>query len=299
MKSYSVAALVCLVVFAAAFPVTSVAQGFEGTLETTAFTLRDDDLLDETEDDLESIMSVPVDAIAAAPGVEIDAFTMKVRGTVVHTTMEMGEMMVDYAANRFWMYNPRNNTHATWTGDELQEMMASMMGGPGGQEDPGGAMAMAMAQMRQAQGNVAVEAEGPYPLNRSEECGEWWGGHMGSVSLDDDPLQEGWLLHACVSDDYTDVWESMKAMDEAVKQFEMMDERDAEDEMEAAILEQGFPTITRRLKKGGGFSTSLDFELTVISVTPGPVSADEVAIKGRELPLQEFMQQMMQGGPPR
>ena len=302
MKSPFVA-VVCLVGFAIAFSHPSVAQGFEGELEITVYSLRDDDLLDQTEDNLESIMSVPVDAVAATPGVEVYVSTMKVRGTVVHTTMEMGEMMVDYAANRFWMYNPHNDTHATWTGDEFQEMMSSMMGGPPGQLPPGGdptgAMAMAMAQMQQAQGNVAVEAEGPYSLNRSEDCGEWWGGHMGTVSLDDDPMQEGWVLHTCVSQDHADAWRSMKAMAEAYAQLDMEGEEDAEAAMEAAILEHGLPTITRRLQKGGGFSPSIDFELAVTSITPGPVSADEVAVKGSEVPLQEFIERMMEGGPPR
>ena len=122
---------------------------------------------------------------------------------------------------------------------------------------------------------------------------------MGTVSFDDNPMQEGWLLHACVTNDYPEVWESMKAFEQASRQFEMESEEDAEQAMEAAILEQGFPIITRRLQKGGGFTTSFDFELTVMSITPGPVSAEEVAVKGRELPLQQFMQQMMSGGPGR
>lgn len=300
MRSSSIPKALFLVVLLFGLSVPAVAQGFTGTVETKVYSLRNDDLLDQTEDDLEAIMTVPIATIAAAPGVEVDEFTMKVRGMVVHTTMEMGEMGVDYGANRFWMYNPRNDTHAAWTGDELQEMMSSMMGGPaGGREGPAGAMASAMAQARQAAGNMPVGTEGPYSLNRSDNCGDWWGGHMGEVSFDADPMQEGWLLHACVTNDYPDAWESMKAMEEAVKQFDMEAEEDAEDVMEAAILEHGFPMVTRRLKQGGGFSVSFDFELTVMSVTPGPISAEEVAPKGRELPLQEFMQQLMGGGPGR
>ena len=299
MKSSSVPQTLCLfgVLLAAYAPVA--AQGFEGRVVTKVYTLRNDDLLDQTEDDVQSIMTVPIDNIATAQGVRVDESTMTVRGMVVHTTMEMGEMGVDYAANSFWMYNPRNDTHAAWTGEELQDMMASMMGGPPGGEGPGGAMAAAMAQAQQAAGNMPVEAEGPYSLNRSDDCGEWWGGHMGEVSLEGNPMQEGWLLHACVTRDHPNVWESMKAMAEAGRQFDMEGEEDAEQVMEAAILEQGFQTITRSLRKGGGFSVSFDFELTVMEISPGPVSADEVAPKGREVPLQEFMQQLMSAGPPR
>ena len=298
MKSSFVPMTLCLLGFLVAVSAPTVAQGFEGIVHTKVYTLRDDDLYDQTEDDMQSIMKKSIDDIASAQGVRVDEFTMRVRGTVVHTTMEMGEMGVDYAANRFWMYNPRNDTHATWTGEELRETIASMMGGPPGGEDPGGAMAAAMAQARQAMGDVPLDAEGPYSLDRSDDCGEWWGGHMGEVSIEGNPMQEGWLLHACVTRDYPAVWESMKALEQASVQLEMMGEEDPEQAMEAAILEQGVPMVLKRLKKGGGFTPSFDFELTVISILPGQVSDEEVAPKGREVPLQEFLQQMG-GGPGR
>lgn len=299
MKSSSVRPVVSLVVFAIALSAPVLAQGFTGTVETKVYTLRNEALLNQTEDEIQSIMTVPLATIIAAQGVRVDAATMKVRGSIVHTTMEMGEMTVDYAENRFSMYNPHNDTHATWTGDEMREMMSAMMGGAGGPGGPGGAMADAMAQARQEAGNMPVGSEGPYSLNESDDCGEWWGGHMGTVSFDDNPMQEGWLLHACVTRDNLDVWESMKALERAGRQFEMEGEEDAEQAMEAAILEKGVPTITRRLRKGGGFTPSFDFELVVMSITPGPVSAEDVSVKGRELPLEQFMQQMMQGGPGR
>ncbi len=100
--------------------------------------------------------------------------------------------------------------------------------------------------------------------------------------------------HACVSTSNRDAWESMKAIEALSAQFDM-DEQDAEDQMDAAFLERGMPTITKRLRKGGGLSPSFDFEATQFVVTEGPVSAAEMATKGRQITLDELMQLMMSG----
>ena len=127
MKSPSLIVALALSGFAIVFSDPAVAQGFTGNVEIRTYSLDTQALFELTGDDVQAIMTVPIDAIAAAAGVEAEAYTVKVRGTVVHTTMEMGEMTVDYAANRFTMYNPRNDTHTTWTGEELKQLVTEGM----------------------------------------------------------------------------------------------------------------------------------------------------------------------------
>lgn len=268
------------------------AQEFSGKVEITTHTLGMQELLNVVGENVASIMDLPIAAIAAAAGVETETYSAKIRGPVVYAAMDEGDMIVNYETGRFTMYDPANDVHATWTGDELRETMAAMMGGgPQGRPD----MAAALAQMRSAMGVTEEEPEGPYSLNTEDDCGEWWGGRMGTVSLEGNPMQPAWVFHACVTQDFPDAWRSFKAMTDASNQFDPMDTEDAQDKMENAILERGLPTVTKRLEKGGGMTPSIEFEVTVFRVTPGPVAADEVTPKGREVTLEEFLRLRMRG----
>ncbi|MCZ6915663.1 MAG: hypothetical protein O7I93_02700 [Gemmatimonadetes bacterium] len=283
---------IAIVTLALAIPTASAAQRFTGRVDIVTHTLGMQELLELVGENVTTVMDLPVDAIRTAPGVRTEAYLAKVRGSVVYIVTDEGDVRVDYETGRFAMYDPANDVHATWTADELEEWMASMMGGGAG---AGADMASTMALMRGAMGVTEEEPEGPYPLDREDDCGTWWAGKMGTVDFEGNPMQPGWILHMCVTQDHPDAWQSYKAMTDASSQLNPMNSEDAEDRMESAILEHGMPTITKLLKKGGDMSPSLEFAVTVVKVTPGPVSAEEVEPKGREVTLQEFMDLRMRG----
>ncbi len=261
---------------------------FTGTIQITTYSLDQRALIEAIENDVKSVMDWSIERISGTNGVERESYTAKVRGSIVKMLMPEGEMTMDYANQTFTMYDPRQDVYATWTGNELRQRISAMTGGQRG-GPPGGAVAAALERMR---GGPDPEAEGPYSLNKNDACGEWFGGHMGSVDPTDNPMAQGWLLHTCVSTSNREAWESMKAIEALSAQFDM-DEQDAEDQMDAAFLKRGMPTITKRLRKGGGLSPSIDFEATHLVVSEGPVSAAEMAAKGREITLDELMQLMM------
>ncbi len=97
---------------------------------------------------------------ACAAG-DTEQYIIKVRGQKALMTMEQGKMSVDYGNPEnptFTMHNPRNNTHATWTATELEELMNQMMGGaPRGGGGGRDALADAMQLARAAMGGGAEE----------------------------------------------------------------------------------------------------------------------------------------------
>ena len=285
MKHRRIVSSIAFATLALATPAASSAQQFTGTVDIVTHTLGMRELLNLVGENVTSIMDIPIDAVRAAVGVRTETYVAKVRGTVVYVVMDEGEMRVDYETGQFAMYDPANDVHAKWTGEELKEMIASMMGGAAGSAD----MAAAMAAMQGAMGVTEGEPEGPYSLNREDDCGAWWAGHMGTVDFEENPMQPGWILHTCLTQDHPDAWQSYRAMTDAASQMNPMAAEDAEDRMERALAEHGLPTVTKLLTKAGGMSPSLEFEVTVLSVTPGTVSAEEVEPKGREVTLQEFM----------
>ncbi len=281
---------VMIAVFLLVLPPVLQGQDFTGRIHITTHTLDVEGVMGLVGNDVGSIMDRSAAEIAAAPGVETENITAMVRGTIVKTAMDDAEFTIDYGADQYTMYDPTSDSYATWTGDELRQMISGMMGGM----DRGSA-SDAMARARAAMGITDSDPEGPYELGNSGACGRWWGGNMGEVSFDSNPLQSAWIKHVCVSNNYPAAHQSLLAMQEALGQFDIMGLNGAESEMDNAIQEHGFPIVLKTLKKGGGMTPSLTFTLITNEVEPGPVSAAELEPHGTQVTLQQMMGRMMSG----
>ena len=196
--------------------------------------------------DPESIVNFSRERACAAG--EKEEYVAKVRGQKVLMMVEQGKMSVDYANPEnptFAMYNARNNTHATWTGEELKALINEMMGGAQASAGAGNAMADAMAQARAAMGAQAGgEVEGLYSVNSLTDCDDQaYGAHQGKVGFDGgNPMQQNWILRACVTNKHPDALRTFRAMQNATNQFASMgQEKKPIDEKEDELAEKGLP----------------------------------------------------------
>ena len=239
---------------------------------------------------------------ACAAG-ESEQYVVKVRGQKALMTMEQGKMSVDYGNPEnptFTMYNPRNNTHATWTATELKELMNQMMGGARSGAGGIGALADAMAQARAAMGEGAEEeVEGLYTVNSLTDCDDQaYGAHQGKVGLDGgNPMQRNWILRGCVTNEHPDALRTFRAMQEATDQFaSMAQEKEPIDEKEDELADRGLPIDVRKLTQSGGFTAGLNYVLNFFRLEEASVSASDVsAEEGTKVTLQQFMASMMGG----
>ena len=230
---------------------------------------------------------------------------VKVRGQKALMTMEQGKMSVDFGNPEnptFTMYNAGNNTHATWTAKELEELMNQMMGGArGGGGGARGALADAMRQARAAMGGGEEQkVEGLYAVSSLTDCdGQAYGAHQGEVGLDGgNPMQKNWILRGCVTNRHPNALRTFRAMQKATSQFANMgQEKDPIDQKEDELADKGLPIDVRKLTQGGGFTAGLNYVLDFFRLEEASVSASDVnAEEGTKVTLQQFMTSMM-GGP--
>jgi len=288
---------------ALAAPRAVVAQD-QFILYVTNCTLGTQQIFDAVGDDADpaSIVNFTRERVCAAG--DNEQYVVKVRGQKALMTMEEGKMSVDYGSPEdptFTMYNPRNNTHATWTAKEFEELVNQMMGGAGGGGGGGSAVADAIEQARAAMGGgEEQEVEGLYAVNSLTDCDDQaYGAHQGTVGFDEgNPMQRNWILRGCVTNKYPNALRTFRAMQEATDQFAGMgQETEPIDEKEDELADKGLPIDVRKLTQSGGFTAGLDYEVSFFRLEETSVSASDVsAEEGTKVTLQQFMTSMM-GGP--
>ena len=272
---------------------SALAAQFEGTITSRTMSLSGGALLALVDGDIERIedvMEQPLDALGSAAGVEIEDAVIKVKGSVAYVSMGSGRgMVMNYETGEFTMADESRGMYATWTAEELRQMMEEMM--PPGAEQ--GAMPN-MQGMAGMMGGEPAKTEGPFALGRRDRAAgcTWYGVRKGDLAMSDDPaamMQGASLVHGCMTDRYPSAQESYRRFGEMGQELEPMSGAGPDPEM--LLAERGLPLIVKTLERAM-MQPSYTLRVEQNTVTEEKVEIPDIGAGLRKVSMQEFMMGM-------